>query len=30
MRDAVLEYVEDFRGKDCAFMANWLQGLCRI
>ena len=25
-----LEYVEDFRGKDCAFMVNWLQGLCRI
>ena len=30
MRDAVLEHVEDFRGKDCAFMGNWLQGLCRI
>ena len=27
MGDAVLE---DFRGKDCAFVANWLQGLCRI
>ena len=27
IRDAVLE---DFRGKDCAFVANWLQGLCRI
>ena len=27
MGDAVLE---DFRVKDCAFMANWLQGLCRI
>ena len=26
MRDAVLEHVEDFRGKDCAFMGNWLQG----
>ena len=23
MGDAVLE---DFRGKDCAFVANWLQG----
>ena len=23
MADAVLE---DFRGKDCAFVANWLQG----
>ena len=22
--------LEDFRGKDCAFVANWLQGLCRI
>ena len=30
MRDAVLEHVGDFRGKDCAFMASWLQGLCRI
>ena len=30
MRDVVLEHVGDFRGKDCAFMANWLQGLCRI
>ena len=27
MGDAVLD---DFRGKDCAFVANWLQGLCRI
>ena len=27
MGDVVLE---DFRGKDFAFMANWLQGLCRI
>ena len=27
IRDAVFE---DFRGKDCAFVANWLQGLCRI
>ena len=27
MGDAVLE---DFRGKDCAFVANWLRGLCRI
>ena len=27
MGDALLE---DFRGKDCAFVANWLQGLCRI
>ena len=27
MEDAVLE---DFRGKDCAFVANWLRGLCRI
>ena len=30
MRDAVLEHVGDFGGKDCAFMGNWLQGLCRI
>ena len=30
MRDAVLEHVGDFRGKDGAFMANSLQGLCRI
>ena len=30
MRDAVLEHVGDFRGKNCAFMGNWLQGLCRI
>ena len=27
MGDAVLE---DFREKDCAFVANWLRGLCRI
>ena len=27
MGDVVLE---GFRGKDFAFMANWLQGLCRI
>ena len=27
MGDAVLE---DFRGKDCAFVANWFRGLCRI
>ena len=27
MGDVVLE---DFLGNDCAFVANWLQGLCRI
>ena len=27
MGDAVLD---DFRGKGCTFVANWLQGLCRI
>ena len=27
MGDAVLE---DFRGKDCAFVANWLNKLCAV